>query len=111
MEARRESAADNARPARDLIARSGDHKTQRTGPLRGRRPENGTAFGISIGIVTFVRGVPGSEDRMPRIGARLIGVSLLFGLTAPCASAAEYSLIPNPQTVHVGYFSAALKPC
>jgi len=46
---------------------------------------------------------------MPRIGARLIGVSLLFGLTAPCASAAEY-LIPNPQTVHVGYFSAALKP-
>ena len=47
---------------------------------------------------------------MPRIGARLIGVSLLFGLTAPCASAAEYSLIPNPQTVHVGYFSAALKP-
>jgi acetamidase/formamidase len=26
------------------------------------------------------------------------------------ASAAEYTLMPSPQTVHVGYFSAALKP-
>jgi hypothetical protein len=44
----------------------------------------------SVGVVTFIRGRgPGSEDRMPRIGARLIGVSLLFGLTAPFASAAE----------------------
>ena len=47
---------------------------------------------------------------MPRIGARLVGISLLFGLTAPFASAAEYTLMPNPQTVHVGYFSAASKP-
>src|SRR6516225_5770421 len=47
---------------------------------------------------------------MPRIGARLISVSLLFGLTVPFASAAEYTLMPSPQTVHVGYFSAALKP-
>jgi acetamidase/formamidase len=47
---------------------------------------------------------------MPRIDARLIGVSLLFGLTAPFASAAEYTLMPSPQTVHVGYFSAMLKP-
>jgi hypothetical protein len=44
------------------------------------------------------------------IHARLIGISLLFGLTVPFASAAEYTLMPNPQTVHVGYFSAALKP-
>jgi acetamidase/formamidase len=28
----------------------------------------------------------------------------------PNASAAEYTLMPNPQTVHVGYFSAMLKP-
>jgi acetamidase/formamidase len=47
---------------------------------------------------------------MPRIGARLVGISLLLGLTAPFASAAEYTLMPNPQTVHVGYFSAASKP-
>jgi hypothetical protein len=49
---------------------------------------------------------------MSRIGTRLIGVSLLFGLTVSFASAAEYTLMPNPQTVHVGYFSAALSgPC
>ena len=47
---------------------------------------------------------------MSWIGTRLIGVSLLFGLTVSFASAAEYTLMPNPQTVHVGYFSAALKP-
>jgi len=46
---------------------------------------------------------------MPHIVARLIGI-LLLGLTLPRASAAEYTLMPNPQTVHVGYFSAALKP-
>jgi acetamidase/formamidase len=47
---------------------------------------------------------------MPQIGTRLIGVSLLFALTVSFASAAEYTLMPSPQTVHVGYFSAALKP-
>src|SRR6516162_2479417 len=47
---------------------------------------------------------------MPYIHARLISISLLFGLTVPFVSAAEYTLMPNPQTVHVGYFSAALKP-
>jgi len=46
---------------------------------------------------------------MPHIVARLIGI-LLLGLTLPRASAAEYTLMPNPQTVHVGYFSAALRP-
>jgi acetamidase/formamidase len=29
---------------------------------------------------------------------------------SPAARAAEYTLLPSPQTVHVGYFSAALKP-
>ena len=33
---------------------------------------------------------------------------LLFAL--PAASAAEYALMPSPQTVHVGHFSAAVKP-
>jgi acetamidase/formamidase len=47
---------------------------------------------------------------MPYIDARLIGMSLLLGLAVPFASAAEYTLMPSPQTVHVGYFSAALKP-
>ncbi len=32
------------------------------------------------------------------------------GLDAPGARAAEYQLMPSPQTVHIGYFSAALKP-
>jgi hypothetical protein len=47
---------------------------------------------------------------MPHIDARLIGMSLLLALAVPFASAAEYTLMPSPQTVHVGYFSAALKP-
>jgi acetamidase/formamidase len=36
----------------------------------------------------------------------------IAGLCAasPAADAAEYTLMPSPQTVHVGYFSAALKP-
>ena len=29
---------------------------------------------------------------------------------SPAARGAEYTLMPSPQTVHVGYFSAALKP-
>jgi acetamidase/formamidase len=32
------------------------------------------------------------------------------GLAMSCADAAEYTLMPSPQTVHVGHFSAALKP-
>ena len=32
------------------------------------------------------------------------------GLDAPGARAAEFQLMPSPQTVHIGYFSAALKP-
>ncbi|HSV23602.1 MAG TPA: hypothetical protein VLJ17_11295, partial [Xanthobacteraceae bacterium] len=28
----------------------------------------------------------------------------------PGARAAEYTLVPSPQTVHIGYFNAALKP-
>jgi acetamidase/formamidase len=47
---------------------------------------------------------------MPHIATRLIGISLLFWLGVPFASAAEYTLMPSPQTVHIGHFSAALKP-
>jgi acetamidase/formamidase len=32
------------------------------------------------------------------------------GSGLPAVRAAEYQLLPSPQTVHVGYFSAALKP-
>ena len=35
---------------------------------------------------------------------------LLSALALPNALAAEYTLMPSPQTVHVGHFSAALKP-
>jgi hypothetical protein len=44
------------------------------------------------------------------ISARLIDSLLLSVLALSSASAAEHTLMPSPQTVHVGYFSAALKP-
>jgi hypothetical protein len=40
----------------------------------------------------------------------MIGISLVVGLGVPFASAAEYTLMPSRQTVHIGHFSAALKP-
>jgi hypothetical protein len=47
---------------------------------------------------------------MPHVGTRLSSMLLLFGLALVEAPAAEYTLMPSPQTVHVGYFSAELKP-
>ena len=47
---------------------------------------------------------------MANIGALSICSLLLSALALPNALAAEYALMPSPQTVHVGYFSAALKP-
>ena len=38
----------------------------------------------------------------------ILAVSIGFAL--PGANAAEYTLMPSPQTVHIGHFSAALKP-
>src|SRR5580692_2554923 len=52
------------------------------------------------------------EGGMAKLNGRLmlgLIVSALASSSAP-ASAAEYTLMPSPQTVHVGYFSAALKP-
>ena len=43
----------------------------------------------------------------------LLTASVLAGSIglAPCgATAAEHTLMPSPQTVHIGHFSAALKP-
>jgi acetamidase/formamidase len=40
--------------------------------------------------------------------AVLVAALAIAGL--PVARGAEYTLMPSPQTVHVGYFSAALKP-
>ena len=40
--------------------------------------------------------------------AVLVAATAVAGL--PAARGAEYTLIPSPQTVHVGHFSAALKP-
>ncbi len=37
-------------------------------------------------------------------------VSAVAVACLPAARAAEYTLMPSPQTVHIGYFSAALKP-
>jgi acetamidase/formamidase len=47
---------------------------------------------------------------MANIGALSIGSLLLSVLALPNALAAEYTLMPSPQTVHVGHFSSALKP-
>jgi Acetamidase/Formamidase family len=47
---------------------------------------------------------------MVRIGALSICSLLLSALVLPNALAAEYTLMPSPQTVHIGHFSAALKP-
>ncbi len=41
---------------------------------------------------------------------RLIGFTIVAALPLGALHAAEYTLLPSPQTVHVGYFSAALKP-
>jgi hypothetical protein len=47
---------------------------------------------------------------MSDISARLIYSLLLSVLALSGASGAEHTLMPSPQTVHVGYFSATLKP-
>ena len=47
---------------------------------------------------------------MAKIGALSICSSLLSALVLSNALAAEYTLMPSPQTVHVGHFSSALKP-
>ena len=41
---------------------------------------------------------------------RLYTLALALTLTPLCASAAEFVLMPSPQTVHIGHFNAALKP-
>src|SRR5882762_9690370 len=40
--------------------------------------------------------------------AVLVAATAVAGL--PAARSAEYTLMPSPQTVHIGHFSAALKP-
>ena len=47
---------------------------------------------------------------MANIRALSICSLLLSVLSLPNALAVEYTLMPSPQTVHVGHFSAALKP-
>jgi acetamidase/formamidase len=50
------------------------------------------------------------EDEMSHVSARLIYSLLLSVLALSGASGAEHTLMPSPQTVHVGYFSATLTP-
>ena len=48
---------------------------------------------------------------MTAICARLaVLVAAIAMAGGPAARGAEYTLMPSPQTVHVGHFSAALKP-
>jgi acetamidase/formamidase len=49
--------------------------------------------------------------RIALVAAGAAGTAALAGGSgSPGARAAEYTLMPSPQTVHVGYFNAALKP-
>jgi hypothetical protein len=50
------------------------------------------------------------EGAMANIRALSIWSLLLSALALPNVLAAEYTLMPSPLTVHVGHFSAALKP-
>jgi acetamidase/formamidase len=48
---------------------------------------------------------------MTTTSVRLVVLAATAAILAlPSAQAAEYTVMPSPQTVHVGYFSAALKP-
>jgi acetamidase/formamidase len=51
-----------------------------------------------------------TEEAMSDFNARLICTLLFLAPASPDASAAEYTMMPSPQTVHIGHFSAALKP-
>jgi acetamidase/formamidase len=49
----------------------------------------------------------------PKLRPKLLTPSILavsIGFAFHGANAAEHTLMPSPQTVHIGYFSAALKP-
>jgi acetamidase/formamidase len=50
-----------------------------------------------------------SRRRLAHQSAFLLG-ALALSLIPACASAAEFTLTPSPQTVHIGHFNAALKP-
>ena len=49
---------------------------------------------------------------VPRASLRVIALALLFAASggSPALRAAEHPLMPSPQTVHIGYFLATLKP-
>jgi acetamidase/formamidase len=49
------------------------------------------------------------RGRLARPRPFLLG-ALVLSLIPACASAAEFTLMPSPQTVHIGHFNAALKP-
>jgi acetamidase/formamidase len=88
----------------------------------------GRAFRIATYICFAVPSVPvfhglraaarivflgGRTMAKPKLYPRLLTPSILavsIGFAFQSANAAEYTLMPSPQTVHFGYFSAALKP-
>ena len=41
---------------------------------------------------------------------RVIAYALLFAAGAPAVYATEHTLMPSPQTVHIGYFLSSVKP-
>src|SRR5947209_6010024 len=53
-----------------------------------------------------------SSRRSRLFALRPIAGAALFAATAgvPTARAAEYTLMPSPQTVHIGHFAASVKP-
>src|ERR1700674_5194552 len=59
------------------------------------------------------RAIKWTRREAPELYSKLLAPGILavsIGFALPGAHAAEYTLMPSPQTVHIGHFSAALKP-
>jgi acetamidase/formamidase len=57
----------------------------------------------------FVMSMPAMRFRLSSCGV-VAGALLLLPLSGTALRAAEHTLMPSPQTVHIGYFLASLKP-
>ena len=51
-----------------------------------------------------------ARNHPARCASRLAASALLLVSSAAFARAAEYTLMPSPQTVHIGHFLASVKP-
>jgi acetamidase/formamidase len=63
---------------------------------------------VKLGALRRVSGEAGRRTTAALLIAGIVVAAAL--LSTREAGSAEYTLMPSPQTVHIGYFSAALKP-